>query len=47
MERSKKSDEQRRALDGNFAALLFGCNFSKNSASYIAERSGKQIHYAN
>jgi hypothetical protein len=36
MKHSKKSDEQCCAVPIGFEALLIGCNFYQNSASYIA-----------
>jgi len=47
MERSEISDEELLQLAINLMTLLIRCNFSENSASYIAERSGRRVHYIN
>jgi hypothetical protein len=45
MERSKKSDEDLRAVSTTLEALLIGRNFWRKKASYIVERSGRELHY--
>ena len=47
MERSEISDEELLQLAIKLMTLLIRCNFSENSASYIAECSGRQVHYMN
>jgi hypothetical protein len=46
MESRRKSDEDFPAKRKTLDELLIECNFFKNLASYLVERSGRGIHYA-
>jgi len=47
MQRSEKSDAVLTGSRFRVKALLIRRNFSGNSVSNIAERSGSRLHYAN